>query len=529
MAESPNVTSLATQLLVIGGGATGLGIAWDACLRGLKVVVLDQGDLGQGTSGRYHGLLHSGGRYVLSDPPSAADCAHENVVLRRIAPHTIEDTGGLFIASPTDPPDYPDRWYEACQQTGVTAEPMEPANVLRREPALDPGMARAYAVLDASMDSFDLLHSLGRAIRQSGGQIWLRHRVDRLLIHNGRVQAAVITSMIDGQEHTLGVEMVVNAAGPWSRRVGAMAGLDLPIALSKGTMVALAQRVVHTVINRLKPPSDGDIIVPVGTVSVLGTTDVPVPEPTSLTIEPWEVDLLLAEGEVLIPRLSSRRLLRAWAGVRPLYRPPAAAPDQPRTLPRAHTILDHAERDGLQGMVSIIGGKLTTFRLMAEQTVDVVCQRLGVSAVCRTAETPLEPEHRRHYVLPDRWHRLESARPAPAPPQIYCECEMVTRHDLEEALASPDVTELDDVRRDLRLGMGPCQSAFCGYRAAALAAALGKAPFPDGWLADFARERWRGMRPLAWGQSLRQLELDRRLYLELLGLHPETEARWTTS
>ncbi len=522
------MTALATQLLVVGGGATGLGIAWDACLRGLKVVVIEQGDLGQGTSGRYHGLLHSGGRYVISDPPSATDCARENITLRRIAPHTIEDTGGLFIASPTDPPDFPDRWYDACRRTGVTAEPLEPADALRREPALDPAMARAFAVRDASMDSFDLLHSLGRALRAAGGQLWLRHRLDRLLLHQGRVQAAVITSTVDGQERTLGVEMVVNAAGPWSRQVAAMAGLDLPIALSKGTMVALAERMVHTVINRLKPPSDGDIIVPVGTVAVLGTTDVPVPEPTSLTIEPWEVDLLLAEGEVLLPGLSSRRLLRAWAGVRPLYRPPAAAPDQPRTLPRAHTILDHADRDGLEGMVSVIGGKLTTFRLMAEQTVDVVCRRLGVAAACRTAETPLEPEEKQHSVLPGRWRRLDAAR-GDSPPQVYCECEMVTRRDLEAALQSPDVAELDDVRRDLRLGMGPCQAGFCGYRAAALAASLGRVDSPDRWLADFACERWRGMRPVAWGQSLRQLELDRRLYLELLGLSPDAGGPWTTS
>ncbi len=523
------MTALATQLLVIGGGATGLGVAWDACLRGLKVVVIEQGDLGQGTSGRYHGLLHSGGRYVISDPPSAQDCARENVILRRIAPHTIEDTGGLFIASPTDPPDFPDRWFAACQHTGVPAEPLEPADVLRREPLLDPKMARACAVHDASMDSFDLLHSLSNAIRAAGGQVWLRHRLQRFLVNKGSVEGAVIVSTTNGKELTLGVDIVVNAAGPWSRQVAAMAGLDLPIALSKGTMVALAERVVHTVVNRLKPPSDGDIIVPVGTVAVLGTTDVPLADPTDLTIEPWEVDLLLAEGEVLIPGLSSRRLLRAWAGVRPLYRPPAAAPDQPRALPRAHTILDHAERDGIEGLVSVVGGKLTTFRLMAQQAVDVVCQRLGIAAPCRTADTPLEPEAGGHYVLPARWRRADAPSAQPTPPEVYCECEMVTRRDLETALQSADVTELDDIRRDLRLGMGPCQAGFCGYRAAALASSFGKIGSPTRWLADFARERWRGVRPVAWGQSLRQLELDRRLYLELLGLRPEAEGPWTTS
>ncbi|HEY42493.1 MAG TPA: FAD-dependent oxidoreductase, partial [Anaerolineae bacterium] len=89
---------ISTQLLVIGGGVTGLGVAWDACLRGLKVVLIEQNDIGQGTSGRYHGVLHSGARYVISDPKSAKDCATENQILRLIAPHTIEDTGGFFVA-----------------------------------------------------------------------------------------------------------------------------------------------------------------------------------------------------------------------------------------------------------------------------------------------------------------------------------------------------------------------------------------------------------------------------------------------
>src|SRR3990167_3213316 len=108
-----DAATISTQLLVIGGGATGLGAAWDACLRGLKVILVEQSDLGQGTSGRYHGLLHSGGRYVLSDPISARDCAAENAILRRIAPQAIEDTGGLFVTTPADPQEFADRWRSA--------------------------------------------------------------------------------------------------------------------------------------------------------------------------------------------------------------------------------------------------------------------------------------------------------------------------------------------------------------------------------------------------------------------------------
>ncbi len=98
----------AVDVLVIGGGATGAGILRDLSRRGLRCLLVEKGDLGTGTSGRYHGLLHSGGRYVAEDAPAARECIAENVVLRRIAPACIEDTGGWFVSTPDDPEDYAD-------------------------------------------------------------------------------------------------------------------------------------------------------------------------------------------------------------------------------------------------------------------------------------------------------------------------------------------------------------------------------------------------------------------------------------
>lgn len=515
--------SLSTQLLVIGGGATGLGVAWDACLRGLKVVLIEQGDLGQGTSGRYHGLLHSGGRYVVSDPPSARDCASENSILRRLAPHTIEDTGGFFASAPADPADFADAWSAASQACGVPNEEITIAEALRREPLLNPRLARAFRVMDASLDSFDLLHTLAHGIRAAGGQVMLRHRLESFSSEGGRVRGARVLSLASGEQTTIGSEMVINAAGPWAGRVAAAAGIRLPIALGKGTMLAMASRLVHTVINRLKPPSDGDIIVPVGTVAVLGTTDVPIDEPDDLAIEPWEIDLLLAEGEILIPDLSRHRALRAWAGVRPLRRPQEGR-DATRALPRAHLILDHEEHDGVPGIISVIGGKLTTFRLMAEQAIDLATRLLRQPAPCLTAETPLEASGRPYFALSNRWHEIDRPDPGPGSPEIICECEVVRRSDFEQALQSSDTLELDDIRRDLRLGMGPCQGGFCAYRAAGIAHALGRNGGSASWLLEFLSERWRGIRPLGWGSGLRQMELTRRIYLELLGAGQSKEA-----
>src|SRR5215213_9690816 len=128
------MASLETDVLVIGGGATGAGAAWDAALRGFDVILVDRRDLGEGTSGRFHGLLHSGGRYAVKDQDAARECIEENMILRRIVPDTIEDTGGLFVATPDDDLEYADRFVEGCKATGVPAEEVPIAEVLRREP-----------------------------------------------------------------------------------------------------------------------------------------------------------------------------------------------------------------------------------------------------------------------------------------------------------------------------------------------------------------------------------------------------------
>jgi glycerol-3-phosphate dehydrogenase len=511
------MTNLSTQVLVIGGGATGLGVAWDAVLRGLKVVLVEQYNLAQGTSGRYHGLLHSGGRYVLNDPQSASECARENEILRKIAPHTIEDTGGLYISTPADPLDYPDRWQHACEMLGITATEIDLPELHRREPLLNPRISRAFEVRDASLDSFDLSHALAASIVNAGGKLLLRHRLVSLFRDGDRVVGAELLNLSNDEQIQLNAEIVINATGPWAKRVARLAEVAMPMSLGKGTMVAMTSRMVNTVINRLKPPSDGDIVVPIGTVCVLGTTDNPVDSPDSLEIEPWEIDLLLAEGDFMIPGLGNARALRAWAGIRPLYSPGSSSRET-RTLPRAHVLLDHKELDGISGFISIIGGKLTTYRLMAEQTVDLVCDRLEYDHDCRTADTPLQSvDGTTMFTLPDRLQRYSQAQPRTREARLICECELVDEDQLKAAIASERFETLDDLRRDLRLGMGPCQSSFCAYRTAGLVSKFKPSTLDPNLLTAFLNERWKGLRPLAWGIELQQMDLMRRIYAELLG------------
>src|SRR3954452_25005469 len=142
--------SLTTDVLVIGGGATGAGVLRELALRGIRAVLVEKGDLTHGTTGRYQRLVHSGGRYVVKDPQSATECAEENVILRRIMPHCLEDTSGFFVITPWDDPSYGDLFLAGCHKTGVHVQEIPVAEALRREPKLHPGISRAFGVADGS-------------------------------------------------------------------------------------------------------------------------------------------------------------------------------------------------------------------------------------------------------------------------------------------------------------------------------------------------------------------------------------------
>jgi glycerol-3-phosphate dehydrogenase len=519
--------SIDCDVLVIGGGATGCGVQFDLAQRGLRVVLAEMNDLGTGTSGRYHGLLHSGGRYAVRDPESANECADENVVLRRIAPHAIEDTGGMFVAFRADPPDYVEPFKRGCIAAGIPTAELTRRETLKLAPALDPTFVRAIHVPDGALDSFDLVHSITEAAEQFGAQTLTYHKVIGIEVVSGRAVGALLEDRKTGEQVRVHSRYIINAAGPWASEIGRMVGVLIKMRHSKGIMIAMNVRWVHTIINRLKPPDDGDILVPVGTVCVIGTTSVTVPSPDHFEITPQEVSQMLDEGEIMIPGFRKARALRVWAGVRPLYEDPHGKnmDIEGRDVKRTFDVLDHAG-NGVEGIASIVGGKLTTYRLMAEKIADFVCKKLDMLRPSQTANTVLPaPSHgvRRYHALPNRQQQLEQAATHSG---LICECEIVTRQQLVEAIQKAGETvKLDDLRRDLRLGMGPCQAGFCGYRAAGILQETVKLP-PEravGALREFVEERFRGNRPLLWGHQLRQALLDEMIYRRSLGLAAEAQ------
>jgi glycerol-3-phosphate dehydrogenase len=500
---------LTTDVLVIGGGATGAGVAWDAALRGLDVVLIDRADLAEGTSGRFHGLVHSGGRYAVKDPDAAKECISENRILKRIASDCIEDTGGFFVTTPWDDPAYADRFVEGCRATDVDCEEIDPAVALREEPRVNPQISRVFRVPDANIDVWKTVWAMARGAQQRGARILPYHAATAIHRDGEKITGARVRSALTGEELDVEARVTVNASGAWAGQIAEMAGIEgVRIFPGRGIMIAMNHRLVNTCVNRCTMPGDGDIIVPVRTVCVIGTTDEHTEDPDDHTVLQDEVDAMLDDGEKLVPGFRQARALRVWTGVRPLFEDAKASGTATRDITRAHALLDHAERDGVSGFVTITGGKLTTFRLMAQDTVDAVCRQLGQDRACTTTTEPL-PGSERHetYRLGERLERKEEHL---AEEQLICECEMVPRGKLERTIERRATTSLDDIRRLLRLGMGPCQGGFCIYRAAGILHGLDglSSEQADEALMQFLKERWKGVWPVLYGGQLRQARLD---------------------
>ena len=533
------------DVIVIGGGATGAGTARDCAMRGLKTLLVERLDFTAGATGRNHGLLHSGARYAHTDPESAAECIKENIILRRIARHCVEDTQGLFITLPEDSLDYQEEFVADCLKAGIRADVLDPRDAIRMEPAVNPDLIGAVKVPDGSIDPFRLTTANVLAARMNGADIITYHEVVGFEKDGNRITGVRLRSHLNGEESLVRGKVTVNACGIWGHHVAELAGVRVNMYPAKGALLIFGHRVNNMVINRCRKPADADILVPGDTICVIGTTSTRIPfdQIDNMEVTTGEVDLLLREGVKLSPRLAETRILRAYAGVRPLV----ADDSDPsgRSISRGIVCLDHARRDGIEGFITITGGKLMTYRLMAQEATDMVCRKLGVDRPCETAEVPLpgsEPnaadENRRQHIIElsteqkaaegrhGSWSgRIKSGDDAGD--ALVCECEQVSVAEVNYAIEELHVHNLVNLRRRTRLGMGTCQGELCACRGAGLLERHDRCTQRSlDYLAAFMNELWHGMYPVCWGETLVEVQFTSWLYQGVLGLdHEDPDAK----
>jgi len=527
------------DVIIIGGGATGAGTARDCAMRGLSVLLVERHDFATGATGRNHGLLHSGARYAVTDHESAKECIEENMILRRIANHCVEENNGLFLTLPEDDIAFQSQFVDACTSAGIGTEIIDPDLARRIEPSVNPNLIGAVKVPDGSVDPFRLTMSNALDAKLNGAELLTQHEVTGVIREQDRVVGVELINHNNKEKVKHYGKIVVNAGGIWGHHIANLAGVNINMFPAKGSLLIFGHRVNKMVLNRCRKPANADILVPGDTICLIGTTSehIPYDQIDNMYVSKDDVDVLIREGVKLSPSLATTRILRAYAGVRPLV----AADDDPtgRNISRGIVLLDHQKRDGLSGFITITGGKLMTYRLMAEEATDLICQKLAVEKKCETADIPLPGSEQSELSMENATQKIyeglsiaqksaqdrhgslayKASNGGENDDSLVCECEGVSIGEVKYAINELHVNNLIDLRRRTRVGMGTCQGELCACRAAGLLCdSLEEAGKAKDDLANFLQERWKGMSPIAWGDTINEAQFTSWIYEGIYGL-----------
>jgi len=513
---------------VIGGGVTGAGVARDLSLRGLSVLLLEKGDWGAGTSGSSSWMIHGGLRYLEYDWDTTR---LSNVDSGRIVTIARNFVSRVLFIVPVLPHDLNNiERVETALEVYDRYQPLKhshphrrltPEEALRAEPGLSPDIVGAMTMEEWGVDPHRLTFANVQDAIQHGARALNHTRVTEL-IRDGRRVIGVRYRTADGVTTEARARAVVNATGPWSPQIGAMAGVPIELRPAKGIHIVYPHRISNFSISAESIDGRDLLMVAHAGFTLLGTTDDDFyGDLDSVDVLEDEVDYLLQAFERVFPRIRDYRPVRTTAGVRPtLFK---WRPNEDR-LSRRHELIDHAAQ-GADGLFTIAGGKLSMYRLMAEETSDAVCRKLGHQARSTTATRPLPGNDSDPAPVADVSARcgipalavikLQSRQGTNAEKvldeggtsRLLCRCEPVTEAELVYATRYEQVRTLADAFRRVGIAAGPCAGAACILRAAEV---VGK---ELGWSAtqrfdaarEFVRGAWLGRAPVlghaGWAQE----------------------------
>jgi len=524
------------DVVVVGGGITGAGVARDAALRGLRVLLVEQRDLGSGTTWGSSGMIHGGIRYLEHDWETTRISCVDGGHIQRIAPHLLFPVVFLIPILPgagrgMETTEVGLEAYDRYQplKAGRPHVRLSRDEALRLEPGLNPSLIGALTMEEWGVDPGRLVALNALAARDAGAELRTWTEVVGLQREGRAVRGVRLRSRLGGAEETVAAGVVCNAAGPWAQELCAMAGVELRLRPAKGVHLIYDRRISNVALALEAVDGRGLLLVPHANSTILGTTDDDhYGDPEQLEVTEDEVEYILQATERILPSIRLHRIAHANAAVRPTLHEWRRTEDD---LSRDYRVFDH-RRDGAEGLVSIAGGKMSMYRKMAEDTVDVLLQVLGMSSVeCRTHLVPLPgggspvdvaglaaefgvplPVAGR---LVARHGDGASALLAAAEPgearAVLCECEPVSAAEVRHAVRHEQVERLEDLFRRTRGTGGACLGMRCAWPAARILAQ------ERGWsqrrteeeVRDFLDSRWRDRPAVLRGAALAQEELYR--------------------
>jgi glycerol-3-phosphate dehydrogenase len=374
------------DVVVVGGGIVGVFATLDLALRGASVLLLERRRICSGTSGRSHGMLHSGARYATTDPKAAEECIKENRILTEIAPHCIRDVGGFFVSVSPEEEEYHHQLVSSCKRAGIPSTDVDVDLLRTLEPNITPKARSAILVPDKVVYARDLAYSALLVALSKGASVVEGASVERIRVEGGQVTG--VEAFSSSGFFKLRCRGVVNAAGPWCGEVAKKAGLSVEVIPAAGVMGVASASLTRHIINRMRPPSDGDIIVPYAAgATIAGTTAKLTEDLERIEVGEEDAEIILQECGEVVPALREVGFSRLYASVRPLIAKNGGETDL-REMTRSFEIIDHSE-EGVEGFVTAVGGKLTTGRLIAENAVNTIARHLGIPTGSFTDKTRL--------------------------------------------------------------------------------------------------------------------------------------------
>ena len=531
------------DVIIVGGGINGCGVARDCAMRGLRTVLVEKNDLASGASGANSGMIHGGARYLQHEMSVTKISCLDSGHIQRIAPHLcfripfivpmLKGASNARIMLELMEVFF--KAYDVYQplKNGQPSTRLSRDEALELEPGLSPEIIGAVTFDEWGIDPFRLCVANAVSAGEHGARVLTYHQITGLLRDAADAVCGVrARDLMSGQELTLQAPVTVNLAGVWAPRLAAMAGARAPVRAGKGIHLIYDRRLTNYAIVAAAVDQRQLFIEPHENGTILGTTDDDYyGDPDQLWATEDEIEYLLEGAETVFPSIRQHRVIRTMAGLRPTLHQYGRYEDD---LTRDHAIYDHAD-EGAPGLLTMIGGKLAAYRLMAEECTDAVCRRLDRELPCTTHQHPLPgggegPDleqlassfevspyatARLAYRHGDRAQQVLETEPGITGGATVCRCEPVLETELLHAIRNEGARTLDDLRRRTRLSCGPCQGFRCLARAAALLARELKLD-PEQLVAqqlDLLQQRYRGKAPALSGVSLAQEELNQARYM----------------
>ncbi|MCC6217214.1 MAG: glycerol-3-phosphate dehydrogenase/oxidase [Polyangiaceae bacterium] len=496
MSAIPSEPRPDVDVVVIGGGVNGTGVARDCALRGLRVALLERNDLGFGASGNSSGMIHGGPRYLTYDPSVTQSSCEDSGHIQRIAPHLLFRIPFLYTVHRSRLPtrvslalfdaffDLYDR-YQPLKR-GKPHVRLTPADLRGLEPGLAGDVVGGVSFDEWGIDGVRLC--VGNAVDARGRGADVRvHTTVTAVLRGPRGEATGVRyrDRITGQTGELRARAVVNATGAWApitATLGGLAARQARIRPGKGIHVYYPQRLSNYAITARAIDGRQVFLMPWQNTTVIGTTDDDYyGDLDDVVATTDEARYLVQAVARVFPSITAARPIGTWGGVRPtLY---AWGVNEDR-LSREHAIVDHAA-DGAPGLFSMTGGKLASYRMFAQEMTDLLGARLGVTSACRTHTSPLPGGEARadplalaassglDPIVVARLAYRHGARAAQVVERVrkdrreaavVCECEPVIEAEIRWACAEEGARTADDVSRRTRLGSGACGGMRCAAR-----------------------------------------------------------------